>query len=422
MRNLTKHVLIAKDVNYGASVGSATADTASNPQDLREGACGIFVNGELVQSGASTLPEGMAELYVKHADGLIKAPIYPKGIQRIDVAAYTAPVLQKSFLGYDGSGGSLNIGSIAADDEFMFRITETTQGYEPLPRDNYSYVAKSGDTEYEILADFVSQIYEQVDAKEVVVDAAILTDGTPAAFAAGTQYTGSGTPTITAINGSKTVTVASTGITSWDLANGSLIVIDGDTYKQIGSSVAANVATITLDRNYQGADQSGGTISGTNGASLSSVTEYGIEVTATKAGQIFVLGHALNLEQATTTEPKDGGNAVAANRGVGTPELVAALENRGAAYRGYGNRVHYTRTDLGQRTVNPNLESNGTYDIFKIDYYNVYDSKAFAGQAADPVSVYLCVDGQTSAVTEDIAAVLNLLAPATVPDIADPNA
>lgn len=400
MRNLTKHVLIAKDLNYAASLTNAAADSAANPQDLAVGAIGVYnENGTLIPAAGTGAADAKAlDFYVKHADGLVKATLFPK-IVNANLANYAAPVNQVSFLGYNGTSGSLNT-TIAAGTEFVFRITETSQGYEPLPRDNYSYVAKTGDTEYDILLNFNNSIINDSAQKEVTVTPAIISNGTRTQFASGAGAD--------VTNGSTTVTVTGHGLSAGDF-----VKFEGVLYK----IVSVDTNTFVIDRPYEGATATIAQADADTG-SYASITEYGLRITGTEAGQIFALGRDEGLEQATLTEPKDGTPAVAFNPGVGTYAQVAALEARGAAYRGHTNRVWYTRTDLGKRTVNPNLEAGGTYDILKVDFYNVYDSKAFSGQAADPTSLYVCLENGGTAGDNNAEAAMVAIVNA-VSDLAD---
>ena len=413
MRPNQNHFLVAyTDKNYGRN--AADTGAATNPNDLYPGCVGIFTSdGALVTGAAGLSGFGSALVAVQTSDGPLTVTVNRRAVTGLWKKDYDAPVKQVSFIGYNTSSGSMNY-SVTVGDDVGIKIIETTKGHEPLPRDSYSERVKTGDTLYDVMSRMAQDAYNRVNgvnsgSVEVNVVLGVVGNVAGTAFVAATQYTGSGTPTVSATNGTKTLTVASTSITSWDLADGSEILIDGQVYKQVSSSVAANVATITLDRTYVGTTQSAGAVSTTNGASGATQTEYGFKITAGEFGQHFRVARYDSFETATITNPEDGSPAVAFNSGFGTYAKVLAAEKKSLALRGYHNRVSFTRTDLGVRSFRT---TDQNYAIYGIDYFNVYANKAYAGQVADPMTVQIAVPTawyDTSSKGDSLEAILDEL-------------
>ncbi len=117
MNNL--QVVIAKSgVNYAASKTSATAETATNPIDLADGAIGLFYRDpttllwKLVDTSnpsAKTITN-IANLYIVRGVPIGKTPITVKveglGIEYYFGKAYSDSIKQVSHIGYDGTSGT----------------------------------------------------------------------------------------------------------------------------------------------------------------------------------------------------------------------------------------------------------------------------------------------------------------------------
>lgn len=273
-----RKVLVFKNVNYGASKASATANTAFNPADLADGAVGVYgiheagstnlnklvliTNGGSESAGlvpmasfvgkevfiAQGVPLTAGGSAVRMSNPISLSPI--SGMRKVAAKVYTAPVRDTIIVGYLStvSGSSLNLpATINTGDDFIVSLIDKNYiisgQQEPGRKVLLSAQAKAGWTPYQVLSNFVAQQNARYVAAPIADN--ILIDITKLQIqsnASGSAFTNSATAAVT--NGSTAVTTsAAHGVTTnqW-------ITLGGDLYQ----AVAASGSSITLDRPYQG--------------------------------------------------------------------------------------------------------------------------------------------------------------------------
>lgn len=359
-----KQILILKDVKYGASKTSATQETALNPADLAVGALGIYgidptdaTNGikpSLIT--AATDAAGKRALGSFAGKEIILAqggpqgsittfPVQLTGIEYIKGVAYSAPVRGVSYVGWNGTAGSLNLpGSILQRDDATIGILDVTLGTEPTPKNRVSAPAiQAGESAYSILRQIVNAGNKRADVK---VEFDVVSNGTETAIA----HSG-GTLNLTVVKGSATATFSQTsGITG--IANGDNIRIAGSTY------VVSNLTggTLTLDRPYAGASATLVVDHASNPEvvkKLASITEWGVKLTDTEDFIIQKYYASGVLENATITQ------VTPSQKGSGAYEQVKALEKNRNAYAGYHDQL-----DTRVRIPELRVELNTNYALY----------------------------------------------------------
>jgi hypothetical protein len=361
-----KQLLIGKDVNYGASKSVATAQAATSPELLADGAIGIFgiddtaANGNDGKLALITLATdnagriGVANFKGKQiviaqgtSDGVFLSNYI--NIEDIDYARgreYAAPVMQVSYIGFDGTSGSLTLDSFLDRDEGSIGVTVTTLSTQQFPKQNWSTGRiYANSSVYDVVGSVAQKAYNDQNA---VVTVGVVSNGTRTALPAAATGT----------QGSQEVTSTGHG-----LVVGDLVRLDGETYKVIQVN-GANA--FVVDRGYHGAS---GTIPAGTSGKLANAEEFGFKLTAKEVGTYFETGVQGIFERANQTTP------VGADLGSGSGPQVVALEKNRLAYAGWHDR-------LDTRVKFPVLHANaGTnYDLFFIQAFNSVENRAEMGQ------------------------------------------
>lgn len=284
---MARKVFPFKDVNYGASKTSTSANQALNPFDLREGALGIY-GVQPTNRKLELIVDGTAKPYeqivfaVGTKDAADVSDVFDvKGIS-ITSKAYNAATRQVLAVGYHPSfvAGRLNLPtSIMKGDEGIIVLNDNNNldRYLMVGKNYSGYATFQGAIAYDILFDLYTRLHNDANR---LANLEIFSNGTSTAIVAGTHYTGSGTAQIALTNGSKDAVVTSTGISATTLVAGNFLRLNNATYRiEAVSAVAANAFTITLDRPYAGATQGATNVSTTTGGVLTSITEYGFTLT-----------------------------------------------------------------------------------------------------------------------------------------------
>lgn len=364
---MQNQILIGKNLNYAASKASTTADTATSPELLRDGAIGFYTStGTLIPADGTGMSTATKFFIAQGtATGCIVTPVLDKRspLKFVQVQDYTAPVLQVTHIGFNGSAGSLDpAATISKNDEALVKIIETTVGRQTFPKQTYTAILAASETDYGIahkLAVDINSIGFESDPDGLVV-AEVITNGTPAEF--------DDDPTL--VNGSTLVSFANDDTTygggSTELAVGDYVRFRGVTYQVVGLPAAGD---ITLDRPYEGASEAID-VSGTANLAvhLTSITEAGVRLTAKSAGKHFRVAVGGVIEDADIyyTTPF--------NPGSGTAAQIAALEKEyAAASRGFWNQA-----GPYNQFYAPTLfaDSTATYDMYVIETVNQYVDKS----------------------------------------------
>jgi len=303
-------------VNYAASVGSASVETATTPVNVASGAIAMFYfnetnnDWELVKSGTPgtfTYPAYKKILFVQGVPQTSNPTTNPISVQveGQDVKVYTgkaylAPNAMVFNIGYDGTSGS-GI-PVTASADYTTTLVNITKQYDPyfIRKNSVITSPATGATQYSI----ASQMVQDMNTKNAadlstfgwIATADIIGNGTATTVtsaSSGTNKsiivnaTGAEAVTGSIAQGSTalTFTLAGSTVSSVNFAVGDLINIAGTTYAiaAIGATGAITLG-ITLDRPYVGATLSTAAASNFKFYNSANPTVYGVQGTVTYLG------------------------------------------------------------------------------------------------------------------------------------------
>lgn len=373
-----RKVFVLKDLNYAASKTSTTLNTALNPQDLRDGAVGIY---GIHRTGATNLDklvliaDGGAEAAgvvpaasfvgdqvfiafgVASGSNQISGPIdKPTGLQAATGKKYTAPVLGAFRVGYNGTAGtSFNLpATVLAGDDFTIKVLDRNSivsGFRsPYIAKNLSISAALNDTAYVLAKKWVAALNLRQD--DIMIDklkVKILHNGTGAVFTT--------SATVAGVNGATTLTTsAAHGVTAGDA-----ISLAGDYYLTVTGTTGS---TLVLDRPFQGAT---GTIANADTLDITgAATAWGIEMVDDQVGRnldIASSGLLVNAIHKTQTYPLAGN---------GTQAQIQAIEEEARPKKG--------TTDMLTTYIDRDpIRSVTTYDQYILTVHNRQHAKGAQG-------------------------------------------
>tara|TARA_R110000868_G_scaffold92281_4_gene255989 strand:- start:868 stop:2577 length:1710 start_codon:yes stop_codon:yes gene_type:complete len=256
----------ATDMAYGSSDGS-TASNATTPDLLVEGSIGMYgvlktgVSTDLI-TGSSTLSLYSSFMIYQGGKGetILLSQFLGSELQTIDSAAYLCPTKQVSFVGYNGTSGSLNMGTTVAGDSGQIQLNQRSITNNPIS--SYFLIGDTGKlaaaaTGYAALAPTLAQLNSTRGSNaplkgtwQITSDATTLT--------APTGVTTSAAQAVLLTKGSNVVTVKIGGSGGWGadtttltVAAGSVISVPHQSYKSflftadaLGSSAGRHLITI----------------------------------------------------------------------------------------------------------------------------------------------------------------------------------
>lgn len=281
-----------------------------------------------------------------------KTPVMTYSECTVKTQAYVAPVKQITNVGYTGTSGSLNSGTLVNDQIFAIKLTDNSSANQPFPSWNFEDVSRQGDTLQSIGARILKQVNDTTYAFNAangrLVDAELLTNGT---FTVNTV--GSGNVGVT--NGSTTVTATGHNVTA-----GTYVRIGGTTggfavYKV--ASVATNSFELTTI--YTGATNAALAIA--NLGTMSAITEIGFKFTALYFGthfKVFLSEDTVSADLAYTTPYVEGN---------GTSDQVLQMEREGQVFEGYASANDSFAEDFGKPA--DYTVSGTTYQFIFLNYY-----------------------------------------------------
>jgi hypothetical protein len=382
-RTLTRRTQgAAQAVFVGKNIAETDDTTIANfIANAPTGEIGVFDANGAKHTDLITAAEKF-QILQKMSDGSIKkTPLYNFSDLTARKTAYTAPTKWTAYLGWNGTGKSMNLAAApGAGKVYELAVLELTEGNHPFPTWNYSYTAKAGDAEIDVALALAKQINDSTSVQykqiEQPVQALPVANGTFGNFA----LTGT-TPTLTFTLGSDVVTIGGTGGPTFDGAIGDLIAITdasgtataANTYVYKITAVSAGVS-VTLDRPFEGATrtlaEAQGEGTGAAGGSikkLTAVTATGLKLTALNNAEHFKIARREEYENADETFS-------AYVRGNGTYAEVAQLELEGATFAGETTQYEKSAAKYGQN--DRFADSAGTYQIYNFDITPQSDSKA----------------------------------------------
>ena len=270
-------------------------------------------------------------------------------------SGFVLPTKQVSHVGYNGSGGDFETAAIAKDDEFGFSVLLTTEGYQPFPTWNFTYSAKTNDTNVEVADGIIRQVNDpqslQNKENSTVVKAETLLEGTDTAI--------SGGETLTAVYGEPLV--VSSGATHGVVAGDYLRIGGAGEGSYLVKEVAG--ANITLFSNFVGTAGAG-----LAGDIMTAITATGIQVTTLEEQDHFRLAVKSELSDTSisyTTPFKQGS---------GYRDHITNLEYEGQIFDGTKTVNAAFNEKYGEQTNYRN--STYAYDLYILPSRGTESSKA----------------------------------------------
>jgi len=399
-----RRVLVAKNVNYAASKGSATQNTALNPADLADGAIGIYgihtagstnLNKLVLITDGGSESAGLVpaasfvgtDIFIAQGNAGRQSTETAKidvkdGLRSAVAQVYTAPIRGVVNIGYNGTTGSMNFpGTLNRTDDFT--VTVINQNYPVAgfrqPNQKVQLTASvlvQGDTTYNTLKNWVAQVNLRTDT--ILIDKTkikIRHNGTGAVF--------TNSATVAGVNGATTLTTsAAHGLTAGDLLS-----LAGDLYV---SQAGTTGSTIVLDRPFQGATA---TISNANTLDITGApTAWGLELVDDQDGRNLkyaVSGIAINATITYTTSPIIGS---------GTYAQVLALEQEALPKKGTEALTDATVPHEAYKAV-----ASSTYDLYTLTVRNLNHNTGQQG------SVFLVLNYIYIAFVSGVADTTNLV-------------
>lgn len=403
-----KKVLIAggaSNQEYAPVAGALTvANAATNVGLLAQGGLGIYgfadaVVGSLAagtlgkdillnDAGSNTADTGDVDDFVTggtneiitiaQGGSVVPVQIYGinrKGVTRVTKQAYSAPVQQVSFIGFNGVSGSINMPTVTQGSEATLLAVQQEASTVDQIRSQEDYGAgnfAAATSEYSVLAAVVTNINTAFTKTHT---AFIVGNGT-------FTNTATNTGTLTLTNGSNVLSFASAvPASTWVAAVGQFISIANTAVGALAGAAATAVngtiyriagltaTEIILDRPYGGAS---GTISQTNVQAgyislLTSTTSLGIKLVSDFTTRVYNYAVQGLLQNAPVTAyyigSTSGTQVQAPSQGLGTGAAVVAIEEGLIAYRGQLDSV-----DRRMKQLTRYASSSTNYVAYNIQF------------------------------------------------------
>ena len=387
-QNNISYALVGKNLS---SVTNATRVTGT--ESLSDGSIVLVDKDNVVISTTGTLTADQEIRFAQRSGNTIKyTPYFTIKNAKVKLSSYSAGVEQVSYVGYNGTSGSLDV----IDNNYYTIWVNLLQSYNGTPyMKDISYKSvKTGATQAQVatgLYDAAIRSFGREPYKYITFDR--VSDGTRTVFAAGTGTAAN----INVTNNSTAVTYDGNGVQT-ALTVGQAIKISGVLYYV----TAATTTGFTLDYAYTGATATIAFTNSTTGT-YASITAYGLKMTgiAQNYQQDKIAYNKVNftliVKGFTTTSAT---YTTAANNGNGVFEQVAELEsfcdyNLGKILRGY-----YLSSDA----IALDAVSGTTYETITINAKKYVPS--LNSDIPSPITIYLCFY-KDSGQGDDIATRLN---------------
>jgi hypothetical protein len=301
----------ATDMQYGSSDG-ITVNNATTPDLLVEGSIGIYGDakdgtGLALITSASTLSNYTS--FVMYQGGknelILLAQFYGSELTTIDSIAFSKPTKQVSYVGWNGSTGSLNNATTVAGDSGQIQLNQRAVTNNPI--DSYFIIGDTGNlaasaTGYNILLGAVKQLNIPRGSTQTKKGTLQITTNTSSVA----DFTGTATA-LKFTKGSTTVGFYIENATSgWTASTGT--VADGDVINVPHQNM--QVVTFTADALGSSAGRHLITIGGTiynvadagsaaqNATAIAAAINAGTQATATASSSTVVITLLPNLYSA----------------------------------------------------------------------------------------------------------------------------
>jgi hypothetical protein len=380
-----RQIFVLKDVNYGSNKNDTAVNTALTPDDLADGAIGIYgidpVTKALVlitdaAGGAGTVQASAykgKDLYIYQGtvDGARRHTSVPvNNIDTLTSQKFTASVKGVTYIGHNPitGVGSLNTPAVInRGDEAQIKVNNLNEveGGTTIGRTYSGYATVDNASDYEIMVNMVDKnIYVDDDR---IIEAEIVSDLTGGAAL---------TNDANVVYGSKNVTSTAHG-----LDVGDYVVIEGATYKV----TVSNANDFVLDRPYRGATA---TVLAADILDQGNAdpTEIGLRVTDKFENDNLAIQNGFAIQSANNVKQ------VASQISSGSYSDINGLEIDFQPHRGQlDNRV----SDRIKPQPNTYAVVNTNYDMYTINAGEKLSNSDHMGKAgvADNESIYSFVTG-----------------------------
>lgn len=383
-------------------IGQAATKTTTDIASMNSGEIGIFTPAGVMLTEATAATTDKFIIVKKTPNSGI--PLVSGIINKNDIVSavrkvYVASTEQVSYIGYNGTSGSI---SVINDNNYHVRISlrqPWTSNHGGLYLKHGFYTSDTSASEYEVASNLlVSLVNEFSKEPDRLVKVEMLSDDAGAAIG--------GAETLTAVYGSQWV--ESSG-TSHGLVAGDVVRIGGTTVATpVYVVTEVSGANIKLASRYQGT-----TGSGLAAEELTALTgAFGLKLTGIQAphrtgklhSDLRPLIFDVTLENFGTTTYVV---ATAATAGTGTERQIKELE-----FFCQGNEGDFYR--IGEPNLfDRRVEASGNYDLIDITVQEVYKDSIVAGPINKVYTIALPETAPNYAVAgtaDDITDVLEVLA------------
>lgn len=337
-----------------------------------EGEVGIFLDTNALKTTALTSAQAF---YVaqKNSDGdLKKSQIIPfADVVDVRRANYTAPKKQISFVGSNGTTGSLNITFPSTLSEYGIRVNDLSTANQPFPvQEGRAVVEKSNADIYDdVVRPIVNDLnnvpdYEGNSDDEFVI-ADVVSDVAGDAVVAAASYTFQ--------KGSNIVLTSADTTANWAVTNFLGVVPTGLTVQSKFKVVAKAATHLTLDRPWPHASQTTAQ-TGVFESDLATTIagDFGIRLVSAAPTIFFSVGLVDRLSLAGS----DKSTSVDWVQGTGASWQVHFMEEEAAIFDGETTINAQFKEDYGQVDRYVPFNGSETYDIYYIKYKKQVQSSA----------------------------------------------
>lgn len=319
--------------------------------------------------------------------------IYGSNVTSYSGLSYVAPAEQISYVGYNGSSGSIEA---INDNTYKLRVVfkHDVENWSEQVNVSYNeYTSDSSATASEIAAAFAKKFDKSYPASNADIKVERVTDGT--------FTVAGGATTATVVKGSPTVTFSAS---THAFVAGDVIRIGGaaSTFPVYLVSSVSGV-TVTLDSNYQG---DSATVANANIGEMSVITAWGLKITGraltttVPTFKYLKVAFDVTLKDFGTTAVTD---SQVASRGNGTYEEIAELEYFARGFDGWGS-IRNATPNVAQPSSDATASTN--YDTIAIRAFDNSDFGVVSGVKPSPFQIYIAmVDGSSQ--TTNVLAALN---------------
>lgn len=363
----------------GAQVYATAATIADFARSGLEGQIGIYLDDNSLKSDALVAGDIFTIAQIRDSELRRTTKMtYGAGNLAITKTDYDAPVNQVSAVGYNGTAGSMNFGTLAVLQEYVISARDTTPGSQPFPVTEGRAVLRtvSGVTEYDVLEAIVEDMentndYER-NADNGFVFSEILHDATQVAI---------GTTTLNALNGSKSLVYsAAHGLAVNDFVSIRLVMYQVKT--------VVNATVVELDRAFTGVSATAlatGATNITHGEMVyvNATTELGVRLTSITEDTNFVVSVGDDLQGA------DLSTVTAWKQGSGASWQVSAIEDEGLVYDGFTTGNYPFVEDYGKPSKFVTEDNGKTYELWFLKYKKITASMAYPNEQAHHVGLVL---------------------------------